>query len=258
MEWIISADVAKQLIYQGVTILDARNKLTWMLGHIPGSIPIIWQQFYHTKSPYKGKLFTDLKLLQEKLRQIGISNHKPVIVIGNTVKGGGEEGQIVWMLRTLGHTETAFVDGGYQALVKAGIPTTLSATQIIPGNFTIQRNSSWEIDKYELQESLKNRNLIIIDTCEAKEFSGASIGLEKYNNEDIPDVVNFYFKDLLDRDGKLLPYEEIILKLELSCIQISTPIVIYSTSGISSAFFVVVLADLGFKNVKNYPGYLWG
>ncbi|MEB3181163.1 MAG: rhodanese-like domain-containing protein [Nostocaceae cyanobacterium] len=254
MEWIISADLAKQLIYQGVTILDVRHKLTWMLGHIPGSIPITWQQFSHTKSPHQGKLLTHPKLLEEKLREIGISNHKPVIVIGNTVKGGGEEGQIVWMLRTLGHTQTAFVDGGYQALIKAGIPTTLSATQIIPGNFNIERNSSWEIDKYELQECLTNRNLIIIDTCEPREFYGASIALEKYN---IPDVVNFYFKDLLDREGKLLPYQEIILKLELSCIQITTPIVIYSTSGISSAFFVVVLADLGFKNVKNYPGSLW-
>jgi thiosulfate/3-mercaptopyruvate sulfurtransferase len=256
MEWIISADTAKKFIYQGVSILDVRNQLAWMIGHIPGAIHINWQQFCQTKTPDKGKLLTDNNLLQEKLRRIGICNYKPVIVIGNTRHGFGEEGRIVWMLRTLGHTQTAFVDGGYNALMKAGIPRTSSSTQIISGNFTINRNSSWEIDHKELKANLKNSNLIIIDTREFKEFAGATPYGEKRGGH-IPGAVHFNFKDLLDREGKLLPPEEIILKLELSCIQQNTPIVAYCTGGIRSAFFVTVLVDLGFNNVKNYTASLW-
>jgi thiosulfate/3-mercaptopyruvate sulfurtransferase len=255
-KWIVSAAVAKQLISQGATVLDIRNKLAYFLGHIPNAVHVTWQQFSQQEKPHRGKLLADKNLLEQKLRQLSIYNSKPVIVIGNPAHNFGEEGRIVWMLHSLGHTSAAFVDGGYNALVKAGIPITYLPTQITPGDFVINRTTWWEIQRDELKTYLAENKGIVIDTREPREFNGAIIYGEQRGGH-IPGAVHFYFKDLIDSSGILLPSEEIISKLENLGIKHDTSIATYCTGGIRSAFFVAVLADLGFDDVKNYAGSMW-
>jgi len=256
-QWILSPNEAKQLISQYATILDTRNKLAWFIGHIPGAIHVTWQEFSQPEKPYRGNLLKDEKLLEQKLRKIGISNSKPVIVIGNPAHNFGEEGRIVWMLRTLGHNSAAFVDGGYNALVKAGLQTTFGGNKPQPiGDFVVNRSPLWEIQRDELKANLAENKLIIIDTREKREYNGATPYGEKRGGH-IPGAVHFYFKDLIDNKENLLPSEEIITKLARLGIQPDTPIASYCTGGIRSAFFVSVLANLGFTNVKNYAGSMW-
>ncbi len=260
--WVVSAAQAKQLIEQGATLLDSRHILLCLTGHIPSAVHVSWQQFSQQRSPDKGKLLENLEILQQKLRNLGICNTKPVIVIGNPADqcNFGEEGRIVWMLRTLGHQSAAFVDGGHTALTQAGFPITLEMTQAIPGDFIVKPTSLWLIERDELLANLEARkvaqDLIAIDTRSPREFSGATAYGEKRGGH-IPSAVHFYFKDLKDANGYLLPREQIIAKLKQLGISGDTPVAAYCTGGIRSAFFVAVLADLGFTNVKNYAGSMW-
>lgn len=256
-QWILSANEAKQLISQGATILDVRNKLAWLLEHISGAVHVTWQQFSQPEQPHRGKLLADANLLEQKLRQVGIFNSKPVIVIGNPPDNFGEEGRIVWMLRTLGHESAAFVDGGYNALVKAGVSTTwgLNQPQEI-GDFVVNRTTLWEIQRDELKDNLAENKFIAIDTRGRREYVGATTYGEQRGGH-VPGAVHFYYKDLMDSKGNLLKPEEIIAKLETLGIQQDTPIVTYCTGGIRSAFFVAVLTDLDFSDLKNYAGSMW-
>lgn len=257
MQWIINANEAKQLISQGATILDTRNKLAWFLEHISGAVHVTWQQFSQIEKPHRGKLLADANLLQQKLRQVGIFNSKPVIVLGNPPDNFGEEGRIVWMLRTLGHQHTVFVNGGYNALIKAGVPTTRGLNQPLQvGDFVVNRTALWEIQRDELQVNLSENKFAVIDTRQKREYAGETPYGEQRGGH-IPGAVHFYFKDLMDNKGNLLKPEEIIAKLETLGIQRDTPAVTYCTGGIRSAFFVAVLANLGFSDVKNYAGSMW-
>jgi thiosulfate/3-mercaptopyruvate sulfurtransferase len=258
--WVVSAEAAKQLIKQDATILDVRNQIAWLLGHIPGAVHVTWQQFSQQQSPNKGKLIDNPEILEEKLRAVGICNNKPVVVVGNPAHNFGEEGRIVWMLRTLGHSQAVFVDGGHSALVKAGVQIVWGVTQPNPGNFVMQRTSLWEIERDELKANLTakdiSQDLIVIDTREAKEYAGTPAYGEQRKGH-LPGAVHFYFQDLKDAKGNLLPRNQIIDKLEKLGIQRPTPIITYCTGGIRSAFFTAVLVDLGFSNVKNYSGSMW-
>lgn len=255
-QWIINANQAKQLISQGAIILDVRNKLAWFIGHIPNAIHVNWQDFSQREKPHRGKLLEDTNILQQKLREIGVCNSKPVIVIGNPADNFGEEGRIVWMLRTLGHNSAACVDGGYNALVKV-IATTYGVNQPPEiGDFIVNRTPLWEIKRDELKANLTENKLIVIDTREKREYEGATPYGEQRRGH-IPGAVHFYFKDLIDSQGDLLKNEEIISKLAILGIEFDTPVAAYCTGGIRSAFFVAVLANLGFKNVKNYAGSMW-
>ncbi|MEO8893660.1 MAG: rhodanese-like domain-containing protein [Coleofasciculaceae cyanobacterium] len=259
-QWIVSAEQAKQIIDEDATILDSRNVLIWLTGHIPEAIHFSWKQFTQP-SFQKGKLLENPKILEGKLRKLGIFNNKPVIVIGNPTFPCyfGEDGRIVWMLRTLGHQFTAFVDGGEAALTKIGLPITLDITKPPLGDFVIKTNNLWTMEKEEIQNNILTQNLSnlkIIDTRSPQEFAGATPYGEKRGGH-IPNAVNFHFKNLLDEQGYLLPSEEIIAKLKNLEITTDTPIVTYCTGGVRSGFFVAVLTKLGFTNVKNYAGSMW-
>jgi len=82
-QWIVSAAQAKHLIEQGAALLDSRNVLAWLVGHVPDAVHVNWKQFSQKRSPHQGKLLENTEVLQQKLRKLGIFNDKPVIVIGN-------------------------------------------------------------------------------------------------------------------------------------------------------------------------------
>ena len=260
--WIVSPVQAKQLIEQGATLLDSRNLLLWLIGHVPGAIHVSWKQFSQQQSPDRGKLLENSEVLEQKLRKLGIFNAKPVIVIGNPADkcNFGEEGRIVWMLRTLGHQSAALVDGGYRALTQAGLPITLDLTQPLPGDFVVKSTPVWSIQRDEIRANLSaqtaSQTLIVIDTRSLHEFMGATPYGEQRGGH-IPGSVHFYFKDLLDAKGYLLPRDQIIAQLNSLGINCDTPVAAYCTGGVRSAFFLAVLADLGFTNVKNYAGSMW-
>lgn len=254
--WILNADLAKQLLEQGATLLDARAPILKWFCHFPKAVPVTWQEFSRSNFPHKGKLIENDTFLTAKLRAIGICQNKPVIVVADPVKGWGEDGRIVWMLRTLGHEKAVFVDGGYQALIEAGIDRGKAASNPPQtGDFVISRRRNWEIGRDELQAILGNANLAIIDTRTAREYAGKTPYGEKRGGH-IPGAVHIYYKQLMNKQGQLLCGGEIVSILQHKGVSLSTQIVSYCTGGIRSAWLTSVLTNLGFC-AKNYAGSMW-
>ncbi|WP_416675556.1 sulfurtransferase [Egbenema bharatensis] len=253
--WVVDAVTAKQLLDQGATLLDARGMI--MPGnYLHGAVPVSWQQFSQENPPHRGKLLEDDRALTEKLQEVGVFQDRPVVVVADPTNGWGEEGRIVWMLRTLGHPQAVMVDGGYQALHKAGVPTQLVASPVShPGDFVVNRISAWEIQRDELQASLNQSNLVIIDAREQNEYEGATLYGEARGGH-LPGAVHLHYEDFLDDQGKILPRSEIRQILRASGISDSEQVVSYCTGGIRSAWLTAILSDLGF-DAKNYAGSIW-
>lgn len=250
--WIISASEAKTLIDQGATILDARGNQWLGFRRLPGSVSVRWQDFSPQNKIQKGNLLDSNAALTQKLRKLGISEDRPVVVFANPPHGWGEEGRIVWMLRSLGHQQAVMVDGGYSALAPLSltVPDTSKS-----GDFEIQRNSTWQIQKAELKAALDQPNLVLIDTRTPKEYAGATPHGEKRRGH-VPGAISLHFSDLLTPQGRLLPRDQIVTKLSELGVTQETSVVAYCTGGIRSGWLTVVLVDLGFQ-VKNYAGSMW-
>jgi thiosulfate/3-mercaptopyruvate sulfurtransferase len=224
-----------------------------MRPRLQGSIIVDWRQFSQPSRYQQGKLLADEQSLGEKLRRVGIFQEKAVVVFGDPQYGWGEEGRIVWMLRSLGHAKAVMVDGGYRALLQVGIPAGKAGVQAEEiGNFQIKRRFDWEISKEELERVLNQPKLLLIDVREKREFDGATPYGEVWGGP-IPGAVHLYYHDLLDAQGYLLPRAAIRRKLEALGWSADREIVAYCTGGVRSAWFSSVLAHLGF-NVKNYAG----
>ncbi|MBT9316345.1 rhodanese-like domain-containing protein [Leptothoe spongobia] len=251
--WIVSAAEAKRLIEQGATLLDTR-KLA--LTRLQNSVYADWRQFSPQAVADRGKLLEQEDLLTQQIQEMGISRQMPVVVFANPPKGWGEDGRIVWMLRTLGHSQVVMVDGGVEALVDAGVP--VQSGQSHPpkrGDFVVERNSTWEIQRDQLQAELGQDKLVVIDTREAREFAGKTPYGEQRGGH-IPGAINLYFKEFLGQDGQLLPLDIIQAKLDEAKITPDTQVVVYCTGGIRSGWLAAVLVTLGY-DVKNYAGSMW-
>ncbi|MEG4346904.1 rhodanese-like domain-containing protein [Microcoleus sp. A003_D6] len=254
--WIVNADLAKQLLEEGATLLDARAPILKWFCRLPKAVPVTWQEFSRSHFPQKGKILENKTVLTQKLQAIGICQDKPVIVVADSVKGWGEDGRMVWMLRTLGHEKAVFVDGGYRALIKTGISQVKAANNPPKtGDFVISRRQNWEIKQDDLKAILGNDNLVIIDAREPREYAGKTPYGEKRGGH-IPGAVHLYYKQLMDRRGQLLTCEQIGAILQQKGVSLSTQIVTYCSGGIRSAWLTCVLTNYGF-NAKNYAGSMW-
>lgn len=256
-QWIISSTQAQKLVGQGATILDARGCQILNFQQLSNATCISWQEFSQSQSPLRGKLLTDDKILTEKLQALGIFESQPVVVFGDTLNGWGEDGRIVWMLRSLGHQKAFLVDGGFAALIQAGFPTVNFAQNSSSprGDFVVNRSKNWQISQNELKANLENDNLVIIDSRELREYAGKTPYGEQRGGH-IPGAIHIYFKDWLDKNGMLLSRQKILENLADQGITKDKMMITYCTGGVRSAWSTVILVDLGFK-VKNYPGSMW-
>lgn len=246
--WIVSASEAQNLAQAGATLLDARTR-RWP--SIPEALAVTWQQFSHPHKPDRGKLKTDDTDLTQQLQSLGISSHKPVLVVGEPLGGWGEAGRIVWMLRSLGHQQAYMVDGGAQALTSLNQPSKKS----LKGDFIVQRNSRWSIEKETLKQQLQAGTLKIIDSREPREFAGKTPYGELRGGH-LDSAQNLYFKDFLDGNGMLLSHPVLVAKLENLGLTPEDSIVVYCTGGIRSGWLTTVLVSLGYQ-AQNYAGSMW-
>lgn len=251
-QWIVSGEQAKKILSQEATLLDTRS-FKLLKGKIPGAKSINWQDFSQAAHPHRGKLLGNEEILTQKLQKLGIEQNHPVVVFGDPLNGWGEEGRIVWMLRALGHNQTVLVDGGYQTLLAAKIAFKKKTHN--QGNFVVQLRKEWEVNQEELKASLLERNFIVVDTRELREYKGQTPYGEDRGGH-IPGAIHLHYKELLGKDGKLRARKDILSLLAVKGIGKDKPIVSYCTGGVRSAWLTAVLNDLGFQ-AKNYPGSMW-
>jgi thiosulfate/3-mercaptopyruvate sulfurtransferase len=252
--WLVSAKRAQRELKAGATLLDARGRRSWQKGHIAGAQPTSWQDFSRSQKHKMGLLLSSAKLLGKKLRKLGVSSHKVVLVVGDVRNGWGEEGRIVWMLRSLGHRKAAMIDGGNRGLRALGLKWTKLSAPAKAGRFQARWNPRWLARKNDVKQQMGR--VLFLDTRERREFRGATPYGEKRGGH-LPGAKHLHFKALLRRNGKLRSRRQLRRILKRKGISQHQKIVAYCTGGIRSAWVVVVLKALGYRNVRNYDGSMW-
>jgi thiosulfate/3-mercaptopyruvate sulfurtransferase len=256
-DWVVDAKEARSLIEaKKVSVLDTRGDSDWASGHAPGALLVKWQKFSHSKAPEKGKLLEDDAELTKKLQKLGISKARPVLVVGKPPNNWGEDGRIVWMLRTLGHPNAALVSGGHRALEEAGLEMTKERSKPKRGDFVVKRTSRFDIDRAQLRKNYKSKDFVLVDTREKREFDGKTPYGEKRGGH-VAGAKHLHYTELMDANGRLLPKAKLVETFKSLGISPDKKIVAYCTGGVRSAWLVAVLADLGYPNVRNYAGSMW-
>jgi thiosulfate/3-mercaptopyruvate sulfurtransferase len=251
--WVVSAEEAGRLIAAGALVLDARGERLKRADPVSGAVPVLWQQFVAAEPPASGQLLADEAELTARLRAVGVRAGTPVVVLGDPLRGWGEDGRIVWMLRSLGHDRAVAVDGGLPALRAVGLPPP--ATPHLPGDFVIARRPELAIGRDELKGLLGRADVVILDARSPAEYAGAVRHGEPRGGH-LPGAVSLHFRELIGEDGRILPPERLAARLAALGVGPETEVATYCTGGVRSAWLAMVLNDLGI-GARNYPGSIW-
>ncbi|UCG39587.1 MAG: sulfurtransferase [bacterium] len=202
--------LAANLGREDLVILDARGEKAHRKGHIPGAVAVRWQEFAVTTgrpgSPKWGVAYNPGELAS-RFALAGVDGDKTVVVYADPVRGWGEDGRFVWMLRMLGVKSSMFLNGGYPCWVSSGYPVSREAVKPRPTGFAVKEGAAgFSVDTSWMRENLGRAH--IIDTRTREEFLGARRHGEARGGH-IPGAVSIPHTSLLGAQGRLKPQEEL-------------------------------------------------
>jgi thiosulfate/3-mercaptopyruvate sulfurtransferase len=180
-------------------ILDVRPKMNYETGHIPGAVHVQFSPW--SKAVSEGK--ADAAFWKREFAEVGISPDRPVVVVSDDVRDGA---RTWWLLSHAGVPDVRLLNGGWDAYVKANLPTSKDAVSVPAVPHDWKPAPYRQATRDDVAEVSRNRRPgHIIDARSAKEFDAGHV----------PGAVRLEWSELLDpMTKKFKPAAEISMLLK--------------------------------------------
>ncbi|MDP1674308.1 MAG: sulfurtransferase [Burkholderiales bacterium] len=259
---VSTAETAGHLHDPRWVICDCRHDLAnhsagyraYRAGHIPGA------RFLHLDSDLSGPK-TGLNgrhplphpsTFGLRLGALGIGNDSQVLAYDES--GGVYASRLWWMLRWVGHTNVAVLDGGWQAWTRAKLPFTVEQPAVEPTSFSVKPQTRLAVDSALLQANFGARKALVLDARSSDRYRGENEILDPVAGH-IPGAVNRFFKQNLGEDGRFKT--PTALKTEFSELlngHAPTDVVHQCGSGVTACHNLLAMEVAGLAGSRLYPG----
>lgn len=261
---IPATELAKLIGAPELVILDCRHDLmdssagiqAYQSAHLPGA------QFAHLDQQLSGpKIGADGQFrgrhplpdqadFLQSLRAWGIDDTTQVIAYD--AQGGMFAARLWWMLRWIGHSAVAVLDGGIPAWTALGLPTTAELPAVVPGHITVRPSLVKQISVTEVAANLSTARCTLVDARAPDRFRGENESMDPVGGH-IPGARNRFFKDNLQADGRFKSSEQ--LRAEWSGILPDAALSIMQCgSGVTACHNLLALEVAGLNGAALYPG----
>ena len=184
---------------------DARTEFEAQ--HIPGAQFFDIDAISDTSSPLP-HMVPDADQFAAQVAALGIGAENSVVVYDNS--GVWSAARVRWLLRAMGLTRVAVLDGGLRKWLAEGRPTTAETAKPQPATLTASIDQSRVRDAAEVLQATQDPDIQIVDARAPERFRGEApeprAGLRSGH---IPGSRNVFFKSLLSPDGTLKPDEDL-------------------------------------------------
>jgi thiosulfate/3-mercaptopyruvate sulfurtransferase len=254
-------ELAARLNDPAFVVFDCRHELTdpgfgervYAESHLPGA------RFAHVdrdlSAPPNGRNgrhpLPDVATFVRWLESMGVSNDSRVV--GYDSAGGGYAARLWWMLRWLGHERVAVLDGGWNAWLEAGLPTTQAVPRPSRARF-VAKPQPLAVDADYVLRHLNTPDVLVIDARSNDRYHGKNETIDPVAGH-IPGARNRFFKDNLDANGRFRAPEA--LRQDFLHTIGDTPVdrVVHQCgSGISACHNLLAMEIAGLKGSRLYPG----
>lgn len=261
---ISATELAQNIDDPNWVVLDCRHDLTdlnagrsaYAEGHLPRA------SFAHLDFDLSGNKIDDIgafrgrhplpdrDLFVAKLRAWGINNNTQVV--SYDAQGGFYAARLWWMLRWVGHTAVAVLDGGYQAWLATEQTVTTGMPETRRGTFHEQAPLVRLASVHDVQSNIMSRQRTLVDARSPDRFRGENETLDPVGGH-IPGAINRFFKDNLQADGRFKPAEQ--LHAEWSAL-IGDPrnAIMQCGSGVTACHNLLALEVAGMTGAALYAG----
>ena len=264
MNWTTLVDVPTLKAHLGDPdwlVVDVRHQLSdtaygervYAEGHLPGAV------FLHCDRDLSGPMtgqngrhpLPDPAALAERFGAVGIGPNTQVVVYDDAQ--GMIAGRVWWLLRWLGHTRVALLDGGLPAWLAAGEPLTQAVVTPQPRTLPLCLQSAW-VSVVWVQSHLNDPAMRLVDARGPDRFRGENEIIDPVGGH-IPGAVNRFFKDNVLPDGRFKPAD--VLRAEWQAILAGAPaetVVHQCGSGVSACLNVLAMEVAGMPGSRLYAG----
>jgi thiosulfate/3-mercaptopyruvate sulfurtransferase len=184
----------------------------------------------------------------------GITSETCVVVYDDK-SGANAAARCWWMLRAIGHTKVAVLDGGLAA-VPEGFEWPISrSTTLTTTTMPAQLEWQWPTATMaEVQLAAADSNRVVVDVREGFRFRGESEPIDLVAGH-IPGAVNCAFLENLDLHGKFLSREALRLKYS-QVLDGRSPeqAIVHCGSGVTACHTLLALTIAGLEGAKLYVG----
>jgi len=269
LELCSAEELQSKLADHNLVIIDARSALSYRKGHIKGALhldagcsgPLVEKV---GEVPCYLKNSEEIVVLLEKK---GVCPQREIVVYGDR-HAWGAEGRLFWLLKKLGFSNIALLDGGYDhwqsnsgptSAIFADHKTPCKASDMVNLSFAKLQRSN--LNGATLQSRYQEGNLIFLDVRNRNEYEGAILYHEKRGGH-LPEALHLHWEDFWNDDYTLKAKAELLKKVKEAGLPLPEQaqkklIVTYCTGGIRSGFTWFVLSWLGYPEVENYDNGFW-
>jgi thiosulfate/3-mercaptopyruvate sulfurtransferase len=188
------------------------------------------------------------------LERLGIGDDTQVIAYDDA--NGSIAARLWWMLRWLGHTSVAVLDGGFKAWRTAGGALESGQELPLPGTvrFSPRVDASAVIATADVADWLRDPDKLLVDARAAERYAGSTEPIDPVAGH-IPGAVNQPFSLNLDPEGRFLPAPELKRRwqVRLGCAQ-PRNVAAMCGSGVTACHNLLGLEVAGLPGAKLYAG----
>lgn len=221
----------------GALPIDARTPEEVAAGHVPGAAAVHWTELTGPDTDgLWGAISPDdaIALLEAR----GIGTDRPVVVYGSGPGGYGDDGNVYWALRWLGHPDVRVLDGGWLGwIADGGQPVTTAAPPVADFDAAID-------------------DTLLAETDEVEDWSGVVLDVrsrEEFDAGHVPGAVWLEWTEVFSADETLQSEDQVQALMQDLGITTDTAVVTYCAGGIRAGHTFMVLDALGVE-VANYVG----
>jgi len=249
---VIEPDELEQsLAVDNLLVVDLCKPENYRKMHVPGAVHLEYPQIIAVSKPAMG-LVPDDASLESVFSSLGID--EPTHVVAYDDEGGGRAARLLWTLEVAGHTRYSLLNGGLHAWVNEGHRLETTAVAPLAKTFHVRRNSGACVDSAYISAKLGNKTCCLLDARSPDEYNG----IRKYADRagHIPGAVNFEWTQAIDpaRNLRLRSAGELTALLSPLGITANKEVITYCQTHHRSAHSYIMLRQLGFADVKGYPG----
>jgi thiosulfate/3-mercaptopyruvate sulfurtransferase len=166
---------------------------------------------------------------------------------------GAYAARLWWMLRWLGHSRVAVLNGGYAAWQDAGLPVTREPGVRTPRRFIPRPADSVSVTAAQLEQGLARGDITLIDARGADRFAGENETIDPVAGH-VPGARNRPFTANLDATGRFLSPDALRRGFASVASSNASEIVSMCGSGVTACHNLLAMEIAGLAGARLYPG----
>lgn len=194
-----------------------------------------------------------IEAFTQTLSKWGIDSGVQVVIYDNF--GGGIAARLWWMLRWLGHTSAAVLDGSIDHWLAQGRPTKPGSESRPARAFTPRPDSMQFVSSQQVMTMRSNKEFLVVDSRSLERFNAEVEDPFDPITGHIPGAVSFHYQNNLTDDGLLKPQSQLRQQFESLLGGIpAEKAVFYCGSGVTANLNILALTHAGLGEALLYPG----